>query len=200
MSEFASTDYRSSLYPRPGELWDCDGRLAFVAGNSVNDDGTIWLFDWNTSQVGYRPVATMTACSDRRSLTEEDIVARMTEWTRQGSTDAMWWLAWWFEGKNHPKSVWYYVAAMRANPKKHAWVLDRLYDDARTACMCEGVPTPDLGFLVDIPEMQGGQIGRDWKEALGRAEQAEHVPATKQVDSNIHKVEYFAPSFTPIDR
>ena len=200
MPEFASADYRSPLYPRPGELWDCDGRLAFVAGNSVNDDGTIWLFDWNTAQVGYRPVTIMTVRNDRFSLTEEEIIAKMTEWTRQGNSDAMWWLAWWFEGKNHPKSVWYYVAAMRANPQKHGWVLNRLNGDARTAYMCAGVPTPDLEFLDHIPEMRGGRIAPDWEKALRQAENAEHVPAANQVDSKIHKLGYSAPNFTPIGR
>jgi len=111
----------------------------------------------------------------------------------------MWWLAWWHEGKNHPKSVWYYVAAIRANPKKHGWVLDRLYGDARSACVCNGIPTPDLGFLANIPEITALQIGKDWEEAVRQAEQAEHVPAAEQRISQVHKVEYFAPSFTAID-
>lgn len=177
MIKHASVDFRSPLYPRPGELWDCEERIALVAGNSVDEDGTIWLFDWNTGQVGYRPVVSMTARSDRCSLTEDDIVTKMVEWSRQKNADAMWWLAWWHEGKNHPKSVWYYIAAMRADPVKHAWVFDRLYSDARSACMCEGVATPDIGFLQNIPEMQGVGIGKNWQEALGQAEQAVHIPA-----------------------
>lgn len=199
MPKFASTDYRSPLYPRVGELWDCEGRVAFVAGNFVDEDNDIWLFDWNTGDVGYRPVAGMSERDDRRLLTEEAIMTKMVEWS-QRSADAMWWLAWWYEGKNHPKSVWYYVAAMRADPKKHAWVLDRLNSDARSACLCEGVPTPDLGFLSEIPEMQGQGIGQDWLQALRQAERAEHVPAVNQTSSRVRKVEYFAPICTPVDR
>lgn len=199
MTKKASTDRLSPKFPHLCELWDCEGRLVFVAGNSVDGDGMIWLFDWNTADVAYRPVALLTECVDRQSLTEDVIVTKMTGWSHQGHSDAMWWLAWWHEGKHHAKSVWYYVAAMRANPSKHAWVLDRLYSDARSACMCEGVSSPDLGFLINIPEMQGCPIASDWAEAVSQAEIAVHMPALLQEAAQIHKVEDFAPSFTPVD-
>jgi TPR repeat protein len=179
-AKHASDDPKSELFPRVGELWDCEGRLAFVAGNAIDSDGTIWLFDWKTGDVEYRPFESMTARNDRKTLTDEHIIEHMTGWTGEGNSNAMWWLGWWYEGCNHPKSVWYYVAAMRANPKKHAWAYDRLYLDARSAVMCEGVPKPDLGFLTTIPEMQEYAIGRDWQEALRMAEKADHIPASGQ--------------------
>lgn len=150
------------------------GRKAFVAGNSIDDDGTIWLFDWETGDVAYLPVVLMTVREDRFLLSEENIVQRLQEWARAGNSDAMWWLGWWHEGKNHPKSVWYYVAALRANPKKHAWARWRICCDARSAYMGSDVPKPDISFLANITEMQGDTISTDWQGAIHEAEIAVH--------------------------
>lgn len=105
------------------------------------------------------------------------LLDKFASWAREGNPHAIWWLAWWFEGVNHPKSVWYYVAAMRIDPDGHGWVQSRLASDARSAHMCEGVPKPDLSFLSEIPELQGSRIRPDWREALRNAESAIHLPA-----------------------
>lgn len=175
----ASPDRATGRYPEVGELWSCDGRVAMVAGNSVDSHGRLWLFDWHSSQDGYFPLSMLTARTDRRSLNEEAILGRVTEWARGGVASAMWWLAWWHEGRNHPKSVWYYVAAMRRAPKDYSWALDRVRSDAQYACMCSEVSMPDLAFLGAIPEMSGA-ILTDWLEAIRQAESSTHIARSIQ--------------------
>lgn len=189
----ASSDLASPNYPNVGELWDCLGRTAFIAGNSVGSNGGIWLFDWNSGDSGHFSVMDLTARSDRFRLTEEDILLHIAPWSRQGNSDAMWWLGWWYDGRNHPKSVWYYVAAIRAAPKKHGWALGRIISDARSAYMCEGVPAPDLAFVADVDEMQG-RCSADWAGAVRQAEAAVHIPSAEQFSRRVFKARTLAPA------
>lgn len=191
--ETADPDRATGRYPEVGELWDCDERVAMVAGTGVESDGRLWVFDWNSGQDGDFPLSMLTFRADRRSLTETAILDRVTKWAGEGSASAMWWLAWWLEGRDHPKSVWYYIAAMRRAPEDHAWALDRVRSDAKYACMCRGVPAPDLAFLGTIPEMSG-PILTDWRDAIRQAEAATHVASSVRGDSRrVFKGRRFAP-------
>jgi len=187
---------QSGLYPLVGELWLYDGRTAIICGNSITEQKTIWVMDWNSGDRAYAPVSDLKLCPERKSLTEAAIVERFADWGRRGSTDAMWWLAWWFEGRNHPKSVWYYVATLRADPKAYGWALDRILEDAKTPILCKGIADPDLSFLKEVPEVMGEPVGSDWQDAVGRAERAVHVPAAKPrraTTPRMFKAEYVAP-------
>lgn len=187
----------------PGRLYrEIDARKrrhCLVMGNGISERYTVWCADWQTGErvdvLNYR----LRELPNTEQPPTQEVIERVIAWVRTGNSDAAWWLGWWFEGTNHPKSIWYYVAAMRANPGNHGWVLERLYSDARSACMCEGIPSPDLGFLENIPEMQGHPIEKDWKEAVRQAENAVHVPAAEPTAAQVHKVEYFVPSLTPVD-
>lgn len=193
-SETASPDRTTGRYPEVGELWNCDGRVAMVAGNSLNSHGQLWLFDWESSQDGNFPLSMLTPRPDRRSLSEGVILDRVGEWARDGVASAMWWLAWWHEGRNHPKSVWYYVAAIRRAPSDHSWALDRVRADAQYACMCSDVPAPDLAFLGAIPEMSG-QILTDWREAIRKAEATAHIASSVQKErGRVIKGRHVAPA------
>lgn len=160
---------------RVGELWTYAGRTAIICGNTIDEKNTIWVMDWDTGDCADAPVDLLEKRQDRMSLPESEILDRFEEWAREGNDYAMWWLAWWHEGTNHPKSVWYYVAALRAAPRHHGWALERIQSDARTPYMCEGVPAPDLTFLNNIMEMSGTGVGRDWAEAVRQAESAFHT-------------------------
>lgn len=165
----------SGSFPKVCAQYESAGRHVVVCGNCVSQVGTIWVMDMET---GARtdPLA-LTLKPALNQTTEPDLLEKFTGWAREGNAHATWWLAWWFEGVNHPKSVWYYVAAMRIDPAAHGWVQSRLMSDARSAHMCEGVPKPDLRFLNEIPELQGCSIRPDWHEALREAESAIHIPA-----------------------
>lgn len=159
-----------------GELWTYEGRTAVICGNCISENQTIWVMDWGSGARADAPVHKLTPRQDKESIGRNELESRFTEWAREGIPDAMWWLAWWFEGVNHPKSIWYYVAALRADPVAHGWAHGRIMDDARVTTMCEGVPPPCIEFLKDIPEMQGRSIGRDWVTAVANAEKAIHIP------------------------
>lgn len=169
--------HQSDRYPAVGELWDYAGRIAVICGNSISEQKTLWVMDWNSGDRADAPVGQLALREDRKTLSETVLVARFGEWARAGNSNAMWWLAWWFEGTNHPKSVWYYVAALRADPREHDWALDRIRGDARSPGLCEGTPQPDLSFLAGIPEMRGQAVGADWAAAVDQAERAVHMPA-----------------------
>lgn len=190
----AESSPKSDLYPKVGELWDCDGRTAFICGNSLSEDGRLWVVDWDSGERGDAKLEWLELRNDRKSLTEENILARFTLWARSGKSDAIWWLGWWFEGINHPKSVWYYIAALRADPQCHGWARQRIVSDAQTAYMCAGVPKPDLSFLDDIPEIQGDEIQQDWESAIAKAEEGLHIPACIQNPDYVSLARYSAPA------
>jgi hypothetical protein len=168
---------RSDLYPNVGELWDCDGRLSIICGNGFDQNSRIWIMDWSNGDRGSATANQLALRPDRYSVNDEHLVERFVTWSRQGNPDALWWLAWWHSGVNHRKSVWYYVAALRANPQDHGWSQTRIMADARYAGMCEGYARPDTRFVQRIPEMRGQAIGRNWRRALKHAEAALDVPA-----------------------
>lgn len=120
----------------------------------------------------------LTVRKDRRRLREASIVNRFEWWAHLGNSHAMWWLAWWNEGINHPKSIWFYVAAIRAAPESHSWAWERIKANAKTPCLCPGVLEPTLDFLEEIPEIQGNprESRDDWKLAVYKAFSAVHVP------------------------
>ncbi|WP_425952998.1 hypothetical protein [Ralstonia pseudosolanacearum] len=194
LMQTAEPNTQSDLYPKVGELWNCQGRTAFVCGNSISESGRIWIADWDTGQRGDAKPEWLELRQDRRSLFEEDILAKFVPWSRAGNSDAIWWLGWWFEGVNHPKSVWYYVAALRADAKGHGWAFERIVSDARTAYMCAGVPQPDIAFLDEIPEMRGLPIQSDWAAAVASAEAAVHVAALEQVPARVTLARSSAPA------
>ena len=159
--------YKAKERRRPGvsELCDYKDRQVFVCGNGVSKSSRIWCMDWKTGQrIDAKPATLI----PRHPICEAQFVSRFQTWCEKGNADAMWWLAWWFEGVNHRKSVWYYVAALRADPVGHGWAQSRIMADARYAAMCEGLPTPDISFLASIPEMMGHPIGIDWRAALAQ--------------------------------
>lgn len=176
----ASTNHNSPHYPRVTELWDFDGRIAFVAGNCISDKGGMWLFDWESGDTGHNFAASMmTLRADRTSLSKEAILARFHAWAKTGNSHAMWWLGWWHEGSNHPKSVWYYIAAIRANQPCHGWSLNRLQSDAQFGVMCADTPPPDISFLQHIPELNNAPVSNNWHQAVQAAHESEHTPASK---------------------
>lgn len=190
-----SVESSSELAPRVGELWNYAGRTAIICGNSVSRNGTIWVMDWNSGARADANKNMLEVRADRKSLNENDIVDRFSQWARDGNPDAMWWLAWWFEGKNHHRSVWYYVAAMRSDPEGLGWAQERVMSDARSAHMCEGVPDPDTSFVSSIPELRGAPIGPDWLSAVNEAEKAVHVPAkTQALNRRVVRRSYSAPA------
>jgi hypothetical protein len=133
--KIASTEWNSGLFPSIGELWNCQNQVAVICGNTFSESGRIWIVDWKTGERGSAKPEHLTLRGDRTSLPESTLIDRFREWGRSGNPGAMWWLAWWFEGTNHQKSVWYYVAALRADPEGHGWAQSRIMSDARTACM-----------------------------------------------------------------
>ncbi|MHB1702244.1 MAG: hypothetical protein ACYCSN_19340 [Acidobacteriaceae bacterium] len=162
----------SDRHPNVGELWGYAERVAIICGNSISETGVIWVMDWSSGDRADALLDRLEVRPDRYSLTHESIIVRFAEWARDGNSDAMWWLGWWFEGRNHRKSVWFYVAALRANPRGHRWALSRIAADAKAPIMCQGVASPRLSFLGSIPEIQECVIGPDWAAAVANAEAA----------------------------
>lgn len=155
---------------RYGQVWKHNGRDVFILGNCVEDDGTIWVADRRTGKSAHVHPSALSLVRTRT-----DTVAELTErcigWARRGDADAAWWLGWYFEGEQHAKSVWYYVAAMRKAPEAFAWAWQRVYGDALDAYMCEGAPTPCIKFMHDVAEFNGRRSA-DWQEAIAKAESA----------------------------
>lgn len=163
-----------SIKPQFCELWRVGRRAVFILGNSVRSDGTIWTADRKTGE--RLDVQVELLKRSRAKLVEGELFKASEAWAREGVSDAAWWQGSVYSGTNHPKSVWYLIAAIRMNPDAHGWALDRVLSDARSAIMCGGVPKPCCEFLRNIAEFRG-VISVDWKSAVKSAEQAVHVPA-----------------------
>jgi len=148
-------------------------REFLILGNSTQEDGSIWAFDLDHQEMCYMPIKD-TKYVRKFGFDETNMLC--IERAKKGCADSMWWLAWINEGTNHPKSVWFYIAALRANPDKHSWAFKRIYADSRSSYMCEGVEEPCLEFLGEIEDFQTGSIGDDWKAAIDKALTAVHKP------------------------
>lgn len=166
----------SELFPNPGELWQCAGRVSVICGNGFNEDGRVWIMDWKTGASAYAWPAQLLRRHDRHSLSRLDLLARFGEWARAGNASAIWWLAWWYEGINHFRSIWYYVGALRASPQEYGWAQSRIMYDARCAIMVADLPSPDTSFITAVPELIGMKIGDDWMAAVLNAECAMDIP------------------------
>lgn len=159
-------------------------KLVVILGNSV-EEGNIWCADWDTFETVYPLVKDL----QRQTILSQpswEVVLKKAETHAEvaGDSNAMWWCAWYYENTNHPKSVWYYMAAMRRAPKRHGWALNRVRADAYSAYMAKGIPPPDLTFLSEIEEFHGSSNWGDWKQALEKAKQAIHLPITKTKNEN----------------
>ncbi|HDR8974268.1 TPA: hypothetical protein QDB32_003985 [Burkholderia vietnamiensis] len=159
------------------------GGYAVILGNSVREDGTIWCADWESLTKKYCTVGDLRAQRDVVNPSWEDLLTRMEGKAESGDADAMWWCAWAHEGTNHPKSVWFYMAAIRRDPRKHSWAWERIYSDARHPYLCEGVQEPDLSFLETVDEFCGAREWGKWEDAITNAKVAVHAPKGSVADS-----------------
>lgn len=135
----------SSSAPQPTELWQApDGTIYFICGNWV-EKGEIWVINYSTGESNHIEVSTLTKTNSDMSV--EDKIETLRKYAKAGNADAMWWLAWWYEGTNHKASVWFYMAAIRKDPSNYLWAYERVISDAHHT-----FESPDISFLKDIYE------------------------------------------------
>lgn len=168
---------KTPIAPSVGQLFNFSGRTVVVSGSGILPDGTIWVMDWSSGEALHAQVKDLTSREDRYFLTSDALTGRFARWARSGNAEAMWWLGWWYCGSNHPRSIWYYIASLRAAPRDVAMELMRIGSEAIAPFLFPGVPRPDLRFLADIPELRGAPVDSDWRSALEKAEAAEHRAA-----------------------
>ncbi len=185
---------QSTTTPGPGTLCLSGRRQVFILGNCVNENGEIWCADRKTGKPIYVAAAGLRPAPTTHQ--EGELLQLATQWARAGESHAAWWLGWVHEGSNHPKSVWYYIAAIRRSRKTYGWLLERVLSDARYGVMCAGTPQPCVKFLQDVCEYRGQQ-SNDWKAAIERAECAAHVTAT---DLHIEEAIRFAKAWAEARR
>lgn len=159
------------------------GEIYVVLGNCINDDDcTLWCAHWESGTHTQLDINDLQP-AEPAGPDYPNVVARVESWAACGDEQAMFWLEWWYEGTNHPRSVWYYMAAIRKAPDAYGWVAGRVHSDAYYAATCRGVPVPDLAFLAEICEfcqVRGSLSGcarldlGDWREALAKAQTATH--------------------------
>ena len=146
-------------------------RRVIVLGNCVEND-QIWVVDPKTGDSFNADTSKMSYIEDIHLKNVADCCA---VWARSGNAAACWWLGWFYEGTNHYKSVWYYIAALRTSPADYKWALSRIYADAYAAVMCRGFEKPPLDFLDEISEFnqieQGSRVV--WGESSEAIEKAE---------------------------
>jgi len=174
--------------PDAAKLWQYDGADVFILGTAANSDG---LTIWAANRITGKRVDAKLSKLVPSPLVSPDTVAELVErckwWARDGNADAAWWLGWYFDGTNLAKSVWYYLAAIRREPKAYGWFLLNLYSNATYGVFCDGVPYPDITFMKAIPEFKDWNPSENWQEAIGRAEAAMHTPATlSQMEEALH--------------
>ncbi len=170
-------NYGDLVYDRENNV------LAVVLGNSVQENGSIWCVAWDEASELYgtegRP--SVKDLEIRGKIDFKVLVKRMEQFAKEGQAHAMFWLGWWYEGVNHPKSTWYYIAAIRADTEAYKWMFKRLYNDTFYGAMTRGVKHPTLQFLTEIMEFENGKTPRDqWLMAVEKAESAKHRAATKK--------------------
>jgi hypothetical protein len=158
-------------------------RAAVVMGNCIGENGTVWCHDYKSGRRLDLNPKTLLIEPDQPGT--EKLLSTIETWAESGKSDAAWWLGWWNEGKNHPKSVWYYIAAMRMNQGAHGWAFGRLLTDTYNPVMCSHVPEPSLDFLDLIQEFRQYEAGErklaniqwgNWREAVAMAKKAVHTP------------------------
>lgn len=122
-------------------------RIAVVMGNCSHVNDTIWCHDLET---GSRVDLHLFDMHEDPVQFEASVLVSIIEgWAEGGNADAAWWLGGFYEGANHSKSVWYYIAAIRMSPADAVWAFGRIQD------LC------------------GNKLG-DWKEAIAKAKSAAH--------------------------
>lgn len=173
--------------PAYGRVFQHDGGQVCVLGNALSN-GLLWCASWPDGQrIDVDPDPLLSA--SELSVTVEQVIERVEVWARNGNSDAAWWLGWFHDGVNHPKSIWYYLAAIRIDPRAHGWALGRIKVDALTGYFCRGVVQPDITFMKTIPEFCGKGICNDWAAAIEYAQQALHEPFRKdQIVVAIEKI------------
>lgn len=167
--------------PRYGQVWEYEGREVFILGNSLDEETgrSIWTADRQSGlriDAVYENLRPTPATKTPNTFAE--LCEKCAEWAMAGDSDAAWWLGWRYEGKNIPKSVWYYTAAIRMSPRRHKWAIDRIFSDTKIGALCAGTQAPDISFLKEIPEYRDRRIGRDWAAAVQAAVAAVHIPST----------------------
>src|SRR3546814_12368383 len=66
----ASAEIGNPLYPHYGELWDCEGRVALIAANTIEKGRRVWVMEFSTGQRGNARLDDLLLREDRRSLSE----------------------------------------------------------------------------------------------------------------------------------
>lgn len=150
-------------------------RIAVVMGNCLHENGTVWCHDLET---GSRVDLSLDFLHEDPAQLEPGVLVSIIEgWADYGNADAAWWLGCFYEGRNRPKSVWYYIAAIRMCPVGYGWALTRIYADACFPSLAAGVLSSELSFLREIQEFCGaGKFGK-WKDAIAKAKEARHTAA-----------------------
>jgi len=170
----------------PGSLWALRGKKSgaeplVVLGNVVNDEtGTIWCAGWDTGTRYDLNPTELRRLPETKQPTWEEVCSRCAGWAAKGDHHSAWWLGWAYEGVNHARSIWYYVASLRMTRGKPSWAWPRIYDDTFSGSMCPNIPHPSLEFLKEIPEFNGAKEWGEWQPAIRHAEIAEHVPASEE--------------------
>jgi hypothetical protein len=159
---------------KTGQIWKHNNTQVFILGNAIQEDGTIWVANRRTGRSYHVPTKALTLVKVRSNA---DVVNSCIVWARKGNAAAAWWLGWYFEGTQHTKSIWYYITAMRKEPFHYGWAWSRVYADAKSVILCEGVPTPCIEFLQDIPEFNN-RPSDGWQDAVSKAESAVDIPIT----------------------
>lgn len=184
---------RDESQPCYGQVWEFRGREVFIFGEADTDAATFWVADRQTGVHIFDARLVELIPTTTTEFPENDTFVEMTEkcitWARSGNAGAAWWLGWRYEGVNHPKHIWYTIAAIRMNPKDYSFILEHLYKEGRYGSLCEGVPAPDISFMKEIPEFQL-RLSPDWQEAIANAEVAIHQPSTtQQIDCAMDQLE-----------
>lgn len=185
----ASAKWGNVLYPNVGELWKFKGRVVVIARNTLEHRGLVWVMDWETGERSNAPLVELHVDPGRFTLEDAAFIERMRRWAKGGNPHAMWYLGWWYEVINHQRSVWYYIAALRASPETSKWAHDRIIDDANNPssllynddCLTTGYPALDLSFLDRIPELHSKMVQSHlWSDAIREAEEAPDVSPNSQ--------------------
>ncbi|WP_196160777.1 hypothetical protein [Reinekea sp. G2M2-21] len=144
-----------------------------VLGNFVENDGTIWCADISNGSQTHLRIIDMDLYLPHYS--EPETIRLTTYWANQGIEYAMWWLGWWFEGYNHPKSAWYYVAAIQRTWATY-WPGERISSHVYSRIYTTET-IPFLETLSDIPDFVNNEMGANsnWESAIAKAEKVGDV-------------------------